>query len=229
MKKIYGYCGISTALQSIERQERNIIKAYPTAEIIKETFTGTKTDRPRFNSLLQRVKPGDTIVFDSVSRMSRNATEGIELYMQLKNNDINLVFLKEPYINTTTYSKALNNQIEMTGNIIADEYIKATNRVLEILAQEQIKQAFEQSQKEVDDLHQRTKEGMETARLNGKQIGARKGQKNTVKKCKPALEVIKKHSARFNGTLNDKDTAKLASISRPTLYKYIQLIESEGK
>ena len=43
------------------------------------------------------------------------------------------------------------------------------------LAKEQIKLAFEQSEKEVADLHQRTREGLLTARLNGKQVGRKKG------------------------------------------------------
>ena len=70
---IYGYCRISTNKQSIERQVRNIERDYPNAKIIKEVYTGTKINRIEFNKLLKVVKQGDTIVFDSVSRMSRNA------------------------------------------------------------------------------------------------------------------------------------------------------------
>ena len=69
----YGYCRISRKQQSIDRQIRNIKEAYPTSIIIEEAFTGTKIDRPKFDKLLKKVKPGDTIVFDSVSRMSRSA------------------------------------------------------------------------------------------------------------------------------------------------------------
>ena len=43
------------------------------------------------------------------------------------------------------------------------------------LAKEQIRLAFIQAQKEVDDLRQRTKEGIETARRDGKQIVQKKG------------------------------------------------------
>lgn len=177
---IFGYCRISTAKQNIERQERNIISAFPTAKIYKEVYTGTKTTgRAELTKILNRVRSGDTIVFDSVSRMSRNADEGIQLYMQLFDEGIELVFLKEPHINTATYSKALSNAegLSDTGNLIADEYIKATRNVLKILAMEQVKLAFEQSQKEVDDLHRRTSEGIETARRNGKQIGQVKHRK----------------------------------------------------
>ena len=83
MCKVYGYCRISTRKQSIERQERNIKSEYGNAVIFKEAYTGTKIDRPLFNKLLNIVKQGDSIVFDSVSRMSRNSEEGFILYQEL--------------------------------------------------------------------------------------------------------------------------------------------------
>ena len=72
----YGYCRISTKKQSIDRQIRNIQEHDKTANIIQEVYTGTKQDRPEWNKLYKNIKAGDTIIFDSVSRMSRNAEEG---------------------------------------------------------------------------------------------------------------------------------------------------------
>ena len=97
--KIYGYCRISTLQQSIERQVRNILRAYPSAILYEEAYTGTKIDRPKFKTLLRLVKPGDTIVFDSVSRMSRNADDGVKTYFELFEKGVKLIFLKEHYIN----------------------------------------------------------------------------------------------------------------------------------
>lgn len=78
---IYGYCRISTVKQSIDRQIRNIRSHYPKSIIFQEVFTGTQIDgRKRWEQLMRTVKAGDTIVFDSVSRMSRNASEGFETY-----------------------------------------------------------------------------------------------------------------------------------------------------
>ena len=223
MCKTYGYCRISRATQNIERQERNIRAAFPDAVIIKEAYTGTKVaGRKEFEKLLRVVKDTDTIVFDSVSRMSRNAAEGIELYEELYNKGVRLVFIKEPYINTDTYKQAALENIPTVGNEIADAYIEATNKVLLILARRQIEQAFAQAQKEVDDLRQRTKEGIETARLNGKKVGAEGHHSNTrnIKKEAPAKEAIRKYSKAFDGTLGDADVIKLVGISRNTYYKY---------
>lgn len=221
MCKVYGYCRISRKTQNIERQERNIKAVFPDAVIVKEAYTGTKVEgRKEFEKLLKAVRDTDTIVFDSVSRMSRNAAEGIALYEELYNKGVRLVFLKEHHIDTDTYKKTLENNITMTGTNV-DIILTAINDYLKTLRKEQITLAFEQAQKEVDDLHQRTAEGIETARLNGKQIGGTKGANTrNVKKEAPAKEAIRKYSKAFNGTLGDTEVIKLVGISRNTYYKY---------
>lgn len=217
---IYGYCRISTHKQNIERQIRNIRKEYPKAIIYQEIYTGTKTDgRKKWEQLRRIIQKGDVIVFDSVSRMSRNAAEGFTTYQELFESGIELVFLKEPHINTAVYKKALNNHIAMTGTK-TDIILKAINEYLMELAKEQIIIAFEQAEKEVTDLHQRTKEGIETARLNGKQIGQRPGAKLTTKKSIAAKADIIKYSKDFDGSLNDLECMRMIGIARNTYYKY---------
>lgn len=216
----YGYARISTKKQSIERQIRNILSEYPDAIIVEEAYTGTKIHREKFDSLLDKVKEGDTIVFDSVSRMSRNADDGVKLYFDLYDRGINLVFLKERHIDTDTYKNAIANSIDSVGNEIADMYIETTNKVLRLLAQRQIILAFCQSQKEVDDMKQRTKEGLVTAKLNGKKVGASKGDKYKVKKKDEMMMQIQKYSKDFYGNLTDIDVIKLTGLARNTYYKY---------
>lgn len=94
-----------------------------------------------------------TIVFDSVSRMSRNATEGVELYMDLFNKGVNLVFLKESYINTEVYKSTIEQTIGSTGNDIADIYIEATNKVIKLLAEKQIIKASLELARDAADIH----------------------------------------------------------------------------
>ena len=134
--KVYGYCRISQRKQSIERQIRNIKREYEGVTIIQEAYTGTTINRKEWNKLLKLVKDGDTIVFDSVSRMSRNAEEGFKTYEELYQKGINLVFLKEPHINTDTYKAALANNIELTGGNI-DYILEGVNKYLMALAKEQ--------------------------------------------------------------------------------------------
>ena len=224
----YGLARISTSKQNIERQVRNIQQQYPNAKIIKETFTGTKLEgRKELENLLKILKEEDTLIFDSVSRMSRNAEEGCQLYETLYDRNINIIFLKEPHINTATYRRALENQINVelkTGNNATDEFIKGMIEVLNkyaiALAKEQIKKAFEQAEKEVQDLHQRTSEGLLTAKLNGKRVGQTKGSTFETKKSKMVKQLIIKHCRDFDGSLSDTDCRKLVDVAKNTYFKY---------
>lgn len=237
MCKVAAYLRISRASQSIERQRRNVQAVYPDAIIFEEAFTGTKIEgRKEWERLYSAAMAGKVkkIVFDSVSRMSRNAEEGFSLYQALFNAGIELEFIKEPHINTAVYKENLDKQIAAvkTGDAATDELMKAItdgiNRYMMRLAEQQIKIAFQQSSKEVEDLHQRTREGIETARLAGKQIGAVKGSKLVVKKAAPAKELIRKHCKTFGGTLTDKECMKLIGIANNTYYKYKKEIMEEG-
>ena len=232
---IYGYCRISRKTMNIERQARNILEAYPNAYIVKEAFTGTKMEgRKELDKLLKNVKANDTIVFDSASRMSRNAEEAITLYEELFNNDINLIFLKEPHINTDTYKKALEKQIQIninTGDKATDSFInaiiEALNKYTIELAKQQIKLVFEQAEKEVKDLQQRTVEGIVTAKLSGKQIGQPKGAKLTTKKSIESKKQIQKYSKDFDGQLTDADCMRMIGLARNTYYKYKREMKAE--
>jgi len=225
MGKIYGYVRISTKKQNMERQIRNIQKEYPEAVIIKEVYTGTKFQgRKELNKLIKQLKAGDTVVFDSVSRMSRDAEEGFQVYQDLYKKGIELIFLKEHHIDTMTYKAALHNGIPLTGTNV-DYILEGVNKYLLSLAKEQIRLAFLQSQKEVTDLRQRTKEGIETARINGKQIGLVRGTKLVTKKSIECKEKIQKYSRDFDGMLSDKECIQLVGIARETYYKYKRQIK----
>lgn len=231
---LYGYCRISTPSQSITRQVRNIAAAHPSAKIVEEIYTGTTTARPKWEQLRRKLRRGDAIVFDSVSRMSRNAAEGFTLYRELYDEGVNLYFLKEPHIDTSVFRENLEKQIgtlTATGNAATDELLNSIRDALNVymmrIAEQQIRLAFEQAEKEVQDLRERTREGMETARQNGKQIGAVEGKKLTTRKSVAAKEIIRKHSKDFGGTLTDVETMKLCGIARNSYYKYKRELQAE--
>lgn len=238
---IYGYGRISTPKQKSDRQERNIRNAYPTViRIFIDAYTGRTLLRPEWNKLYRLVKCGDTIVFDEVSRMSRNAEEGFQVYKDLYERGINLVFLKEPHINTESYERALKGAInievksgdEATDSLVND-IMKAVNRFMMIKLEQDIYSAFEEAQREVDYLRQRTKEGIVSAHLNGKTSGRRKGEPQITKKSIESKKRILKYSKDFFGTNTDIDVIKIIGISRNTYYKYkkelgIECIQLDG-
>ena len=223
---VYGYARISTKKQSLQRQINNIEAYNENAIIYEEEFTGRKVEgRKEFQKLLKKVKANDTIVFDSVSRMSRNTDEGIKLYMDLFDKGVNLIFLNEMHINTDTYKNALGNGIQLTGTDV-DDILEGVNKYMKKLATNQIRIAFEQSQKEVDDLSIRTSKGIEAKRKEAEKnnkkfkIGREAGAKVTTKKSIEAKKEIQRLSKDFNGSNKDKEVIEILKINRNTYYKY---------
>ena len=224
---VWGYVRISTAKQKIERQIDNIKRQYPEAVIISEAYTGTTFERPAWEKLERQLKPGDTVVLDEVSRMSRNAQEGMELYERLFSAEVNLVFLKEPHVNTSVYREKLKRQYEKhstTGSKATDKLLDSIMEALHEytidLAREQIEIAFQTAQQEVEYLHQRTSEGVRRAQAEGKRVGRQQGSTITTKKSIEAKKTILQHCRAFGGSLSDEETQKLAGVSRNTFYKY---------
>jgi len=240
--KIFGYCRISTKKQSIERQVENICKVYSSAEIFTEIFTGSTLDRPQWQKLKQKalkfVLNGEdvTIVFDSVCRMSRNADEGFQEYQELFKQNVSLVFLKEPHINTEVYQSIMNHQLDIiadTGDIATDIFINAIVEAVQnyqtALAEKQIHLAFEQAEKEVKALSVRTREGMKISGAAKKISQSKKGTSYSVKKANSAKKMIMKYSKNFDGLLSDVDCMRLIGLSRNTYYKYKRELSEELK
>ena len=221
---IFGYTRISTPKQSLKRQADNIIKYDPAAVIVAEIYSGRTTRRPKWEQLKKKIQPGDTIIFDEISRMSRNAAEGFREYRELYARDVNLIFLKEPTLNTSNFKEAA--AVAMTGTDI-DIILEAVNKYLMILAQQQIKTAFEAAEKEVILLRQRTKEGVAKARAEGKQIGRPAGVKIETEKGRRTQELIKKHCKEYGGSLTDREVMQLAGVSKKTFYKYKKIIHQD--
>ena len=228
MSKIYGYVRISTAKQSLERQRQNILAEYPDAQIFEEVFTGTSLyNRDEFNKLMRLVAEGDLLVFDEVSRLSRNAEEGFKVYSGLYNRGVRLVFLKEGYLNTDKYKNALERQITLsleTGDKAVDKFgnglISLLNAFILDMAERDIYSAFETAQKEVEYLHKRTSEGVRRAIAEGKQVGRKQGVSVETKKAVRAKEIIRKHSRAFGGSLNDSEVMALIGCTKNSFYKY---------
>ena len=227
MSRTWGYARVSTPKQNLNRQVDNIRQAYPNAVIITEAYTGTTLDRPKWQGLENKLKPGDTIIFDEVSRMSRDASEGMKLYERLYDAGINLVFLKEPHINSTVYRQSMEVQVAkqvQTGRASTDKLIYAVTEALHDymidVAREQIQLAFQTAQHELDFLHKRTSEGVQNAITEGKQVGRKTGTHVETKKAKECKPVIKKHSKTFGGSLNDEELKMMLGISYGSLYKY---------
>lgn len=237
MEKKWGYCRVSTPSQNIERQIRNIRAEYPAAEIVQEKYSAKTQDRPVWKKLLSMVRTGDTIIFDSVSRMARNADEGWKEYKDLYDMGVELVFLQEHTVDTRTFKEALNRQLGL-GDVqdsgdsacqkLLEDILVALNSYIATLAEQQVRLAFEQAQKELDDLHQRTKEGLETARREGKRLGRPAGSSTPTKKKEKVRQRILKESRAFGGSKSDLELIASTKVSKATYYRWKKELMSEN-
>ena len=134
-------------------------------------------------------------------------------YTPLKNE-------KRSFIHKLSYCNAAVDSF-FKGNI------ELINNFMMALAEQQIKAAFEQSEKEVTDLHSRISQGMREAKKNGVKIGLPKGTSLTTKKSIKCKALIKKHSKDFGGTLDDPDVMKLCGCSRNSYYKYKKEVRTD--
>lgn len=236
---IYGYMRVSTKHQDIGRQRVNILKAYPNAILYEEKHSGGDYGGcVELDKLLKIVKAGDTIIFDSVSRFSRDNVTGPQEYKRLFKENINLVFLNEPYINTDNYKKALDIAIPRTGTFV-DPILKGVEEALLQLAEKQVQDAFNQANKELLDIRSRTSQSLQKKIAENKnlpdnqkiRIGTQKGDTFTTKKKQIALQRIREGIERgypdeiiMNNIAGDLKKqlpdSKCKDISRNTYYNY---------
>ena len=110
---IYGYARVSTKGQakdgnSLESQIETL-KENGAVEIYSDSFTGTKTDRPEFNKLLEVLKAGDTLMVTKLDRFARSMTQGSELVNELIKRGIKVNILNIGMMDNTPASKLIRN------------------------------------------------------------------------------------------------------------------------
>lgn len=160
MNKTYCYIRISTDKQEYNRQvqifkDKGYINGV-NCEYVEETFTGTKTKRPEFDKLIKKMEKGDTLICESLSRLSRGGViKTLDLITEfIQKKQINVIILKENF------------------NLLAGEKPDAnTNLLLGIFS---VLGQFER-----DLISERTKEGLKAVKTKGTRLGKPKGQYNT--------------------------------------------------
>ena len=103
---VFGYARVSTEQQNLDRQ-LDMLQKYGVDFIYNEKMTGTKRNRPELEKLLERLTEGDTVVVESLSRLSRSTKDLIWLMETFNSKCVNLVSLKESIDTTTSTGKLL--------------------------------------------------------------------------------------------------------------------------
>ena len=95
-----GYARASTQDQNLALQ-LDALKAAGCSKIYQEKASGSKTERPELNRLLEIIREGDTLMIWKLDRLGRSLNHLIEIVTRLEDQHIGLVSLNDP-IDTTT-------------------------------------------------------------------------------------------------------------------------------
>lgn len=96
----YGYARVSTSDQKLENQI-DLLKSAGADKIFQEKYTGTTTQRPEFQKLLNELKVNDTLIVTKLDRFARNTTEALELIQKLFKQNIKVNILNMGVIDNT--------------------------------------------------------------------------------------------------------------------------------
>ena len=193
---IYGYARCSTS-ESRQDVQRQIreLKASGAEKVVFEYEHGDAKVKQNLEMLLEAAQPGDTILTTEVSRLSRSTQQLCEIIARIQEKRLRLPILGS--ITVDCRSGAL------------DPMTKAFLQMSGIFAE-----------LELSMIRARVKSGMAAARAKGKPIG----RKPTTKADIPAA-FYRHYPAYASGQLNVSELARVCGLSRPTVYKYLRLIE----
>lgn len=148
--KKFAYIRVSSQQQNEGRQVETMLeKGINEREIFIDKASGKDTNRPQYQALKGIARTGDTIIFDSISRMSRSYEDIKNEYAYFASEGINLEFINEPMLNTKDTTDVMQRAI--------------SDIILTLLS------AF--AEKERTDIKQRQKEGIALAKKEGVQFG----------------------------------------------------------
>lgn len=133
---IYGYARVSTVKQmksgnSIEDQVKQLTEA-DAQEIVTDSYTGTKMERPNFTALLERLQPGDKLVVTKLDRFARTAVEGGAIVKQLHENGITIHILNMGIADNTPMGKLMVTMLLAFAEFERDMIVERTQRGKEI-------------------------------------------------------------------------------------------------
>ena len=179
-----GYARCSTLDQNLDWQIDALTKE-GCDRIFQEKFTGTRKDRPELLRMMDMLREGDTVIICELTRLSRSVKDLFDLVEQVEKAGANIKSLKEPWLDTTTPQ----------GRLLFTIFSGV-------------------SQFERELIHERTMEGLASARARGR-MGGRPGKDKKIVEQALTLYDSKAYSV--------DEISKTTGISRATLYKYVNL------
>ncbi len=199
--KKFGYVRVSSKDQNEERQIINLKNiGIDERDIFIDKQSGKTMDRENYQYMKKFARTGDTIVFDSLTRLGRTMIDILDEFRYYEEHKINLQFLKEPFINATYNGDA-------TNDVIQSAIQKATATILSAFAE-----------KERVDINKRQAEGIAAAQAQGKHLG------------RPQTQITQEFIDAYNewkkGKITARNAMKKSNIPSTTFYRLVKRYES---
>lgn len=194
--RVMGYARVSSREQNLDRQLLELKKYVPEENIVVDKQSGKDLDRPGYQALKGALglRSGDTLYIKSLDRLSRNKADIKGELEWFQKNNIRLMILDLP----TSMIQVPSGQewiIEMINNILIE--------VLSSIAQQ-----------ERETIRARQREGIDAAKLAGKNLGRPK-----VQVPDNFVEVI---ADWHEGKITAKEAMRLTGLKRSSFYNLVK-------
>ena len=129
---LYGYARVPSKGQerygnSLDDQIKRLAEAgVPTNNIYKDSYTGTKINRPNFTKLLSKLQPGDTLVVTKLDRFARTAADGATLIQSLLARNITVNILNMGKADDSPMGKLLTTVLLAFAEFERDMIVERT-------------------------------------------------------------------------------------------------------
>ena len=100
--------------------------------MVVEEFTGSTTNRPRFDELIQRLSSGDSLIVTKLDRIVRSTSQGSTLISDLLNKGVAVLILNMGRIDNTPTGKLITNILLAFAEYERDMTIERTQAGKEI-------------------------------------------------------------------------------------------------
>ena len=197
---VYGYARVSSTDQNDERQ---LIALQEMQVEVKHIFvdkqSGKDFQRPAYQRMLKKLKPGDLLVVQSIDRLGRDYTEILEQWRMLtREKKIDISILDMPLLDTR------RNEQDLIGTFVADLVLQILSFV---------------AQKERESIRIRQAQGIAAAKKRGIHMG---------RPCIPQPENFEKLIATWRaGKISMDEAIAQSGMSRSTLYRRFKRIHQK--
>ena len=196
---VYGYCRVSSKEQNLDRQLLAMkVHDVPEKNLYCDKESGKDFNRPAWQTLIRKLRPGDVLYIKSIDRLGRNYDEILKTWRIITEKDVGIVVIDMPILNTA-------NDRDLTGRLIADIVLQLLSYVAET------ERAF---------IKERQREGIEAAKARGVRFG--RAPQPRPEGWRETLERV------WTGELTMTEAAGILNVPRTSLYYWMpDLYEKE--